>query len=632
MLQSIEIRNWKGHNELKLSFIEGVNFIVGPNGIGKSSILDAICFAILGDIETTSVYKNLTYRDLIRDPVKDMEIALSFNAQGKGRCTVKRSHSAKNNRKSSTLFMNGKVLEKSWDQVTSRILDLYDTNDLFFRRVAVLSEGDTFSYSTQPPGDGLTKHIENVLGIDRMERLRTDLKALRKEFKNEAVGYKSEVKQMKELTEAEKIRFKNLTNEFEQLKIERKTFFEKTESVNKKIGALELDEKRADDLISKAKAVIDEWEKAFGDPPENYEFIGAIQTLLASLRDKRNDLNKERDSQRDEIAWVASQIDSQRRILDLVTPLEKEYKEVGCPVCKRPLTPDMVKEIKDECLHNLEDLEKRKNDKQAQIPIFDDRMKKNEGKLQKLLSIDSKVKALIENEPKSCKIDILEAHKAKIIDQENSMKADLEKLKDQTAKIDDKISIIERELSELRKKADASARQSIISSLVRATKGHYVCDLFNESLESALSEQRNALLGPLVEELSGIWSVFLGTEVGVNLMEDAQIRIIDKQSGNTFEFPQISGGEKTALLIFTQICLSKYFSRADFMMLDEPLEHLDAKNRWALIKFIVDSTKSGYPKQVIVNTFEETLLREYLDDAKIKVNFLSKDYPIIDEF
>ena len=70
----------------------------------------------------------------------------------------------------------------------------------------------------------------------------------------------------------------------------------------------------------------------------------------------------------------------------------------------------------------------------------------------------------------------------------------------------------------------------------------------------------------------------------------------------------------------------KYFSNADFMLLDEPLEHLDSKNRWALIKFLVDTTKRGYPKQLIVTTFEETLIREYLDDSDIKINILSKDY------
>ena len=83
-------------------------------------------------------------------------------------------------------------------------------------------------------------------------------------------------------------------------------------------------------------------------------------------------------------------------------------------------------------------------------------------------------------------------------------------------------------------------------------------------------------------------------------------------------------------MIFTQVLLCKYFSNTDFMLLDEPLEHLDARNRWALIKFLVDTTKRGYPKQLIVTTIEETLLRQYLDDMEIKINILSKEHPMIE--
>lgn len=140
------------------------------------------------------------------------------------------------------------------------------------------------------------------------------------------------------------------------------------------------------------------------------------------------------------------------------------------------------------------------------------------------------------------------------------------------------------------------------------------------------------LLKPLTEELSAMWSAFLGIDVEVSLKDNAQIMMVDKQSGRSLEFPQLSGGEKTALLIFTQILLCKYFSRTDFMLLDEPLEHLDAINRWALIKFLVDTTKRGYPKQLIVSTIEEPLIREYLDDKNIRINMLSKEHSVLQSF
>jgi len=89
-----------------------------------------------------------------------------------------------------------------------------------------------------------------------------------------------------------------------------------------------------------------------------------------------------------------------------------------------------------------------------------------------------------------------------------------------------------------------------------------------------------------------------------------------------FKFPQLSGGEKTILLILTHVLLCKYFSKSDFMLLDEPLEHLDPKNRWAVINFLVESCGKGFPDQLIVTTIEESVLREYLEEPTVRVTAL----------
>ena len=49
MLQSIELENFLSHNNTKLTFDRGVTVFVGQNGAGKSSIIDAITFALFGE-------------------------------------------------------------------------------------------------------------------------------------------------------------------------------------------------------------------------------------------------------------------------------------------------------------------------------------------------------------------------------------------------------------------------------------------------------------------------------------------------------------------------------------------------------------------------------------------------------
>ncbi len=49
MLQSVELVNFLSHSNTNLSFDRGVTVFVGQNGAGKSSIIDAITFALFGE-------------------------------------------------------------------------------------------------------------------------------------------------------------------------------------------------------------------------------------------------------------------------------------------------------------------------------------------------------------------------------------------------------------------------------------------------------------------------------------------------------------------------------------------------------------------------------------------------------
>jgi exonuclease SbcC len=48
MITSIELGDFLAHSETKLEFENGVTVFVGDNGAGKSSMIDAITFALFG--------------------------------------------------------------------------------------------------------------------------------------------------------------------------------------------------------------------------------------------------------------------------------------------------------------------------------------------------------------------------------------------------------------------------------------------------------------------------------------------------------------------------------------------------------------------------------------------------------
>jgi len=63
MIRKIRLRNWKSHADAEYSFTNGTNVIVGAMGAGKSSILQAISFALFG-----------TFSELKRKEVKISDI------------------------------------------------------------------------------------------------------------------------------------------------------------------------------------------------------------------------------------------------------------------------------------------------------------------------------------------------------------------------------------------------------------------------------------------------------------------------------------------------------------------------------------------------------------------------------
>ena len=625
MIRSVKIVNWKVHDQLSLSFSEGVNFLAGPNGIGKTSVLDAICFALLGDIGASYIYHQLTYKDLIRDPSKDMEIVLTFAPKGKEHYTLTRAHSARTNRRSCSLSRQGTTLTRNWNQATANTLELLEANDLFLRRVILLSEGDTFAYATQPPGEALTKHIEQVLGINRMEGLRDNLSLLRRQFEKETRRWRGEIETATQSVRKDRARIQGLTDQLGVLQTQRDTISERMAVLNREVGTITAQFQATRRRIDRIGELVKKWKSDFGDMPPNYDFLGAAQTLQRSYERDRNKLSERRDQIRDEVKWLSAQIESQESILKLVEPLEREQVEVPCPVCQRPLSVEMMRELRGECRRLVAEFDRRRDEKSDQLLVVNERTGEVVSLLETLRGIRTTARLLEEEEPHTLSVPTLESHLTHFDDQLQVRETELDGLKHQRASLDKQIQDEHAQLSDLEERIDEQAMLEKRRSLTRATKGGFVAQLFRESLEAAMDQQRRVLLEPLTQELSLMWSAFMGRDMDVVLKDDASVEVLDRQMGAELDFPQLSGGEKTALLIFTQIMLSKYFSNADFMLIDEPLEHLDARNRWALIRFLVDSTRAGYPKQLVVTTIEEPLIREYLDEKNVRVSLLSKE-------
>lgn len=617
MLNSIRIVNWKGHDELSLNLKKGVNFITGPNGIGKTSILDAICFSLLGTIEFVGSYRGITYKNLIRNPNIDTEINLSLSVEDGDQYEIFRSLGST---RSAELKKNGRIITTRWQEVSDKVLELYNVSEFFFSRCIFLSEGDTYEYINRPPGDALAAHIERISGIDRMENLAKVFTNLKRKYHNEADNLRKEVTSVSVASERDKERLQSVLQELESLTQKRDTLLNEISEINKRQNALMSELSTTRKSLANILDIMKDWQEHFVPLDEKQDLVETVKEARQQIDRESVNISSEKKQISVEIGRATALIDSQKKILEIVQPLSEEPSiEVVCPVCKRPLTTSMTEDIIKESSDLMESLSLELTDLKVKADSSDKNERLNLEKSTILNKLESNIRILTEGGLSILSIESINKRIQMLENQVESINAELDKLNESVRQMDKPFTDTRIEQENLRKKTDPEKIDSVKQSLLSSTKIDLLSEVFNNALSDSLAEQRRIMLNPLTEELSKMWSRFLGRSVNVEMGNKFELRIIDKKYEKPFEFPQLSGGEKTALLILTQIVLCKYFSDSDFMLIDEPLEHLDSRNRWALINFLVQSCKKDFPEQLVVTTIEESFIREYLSDPSVQV-------------
>ena len=155
-------------------------------------------------------------------------------------------------------------------------------------------------------------------------------------------------------------------------------------------------------------------------------------------------------------------------------------------------------------------------------------------------------------------------------------------------------------------------------SLVPTAKAIMALEVLREATELTVKAQREQRMTPVYNEMESVWNNILKEQESVIRFDDKSIPILYR-SGRKLEANQLSGGEKMAMFIIMRTVLCRKFTSSNFMMLDEPLEHLDANNRQLIIQFLVESFDKGWIDQLFVTTFEESVLRKFADRAQVNI-------------
>ncbi|MEM2289024.1 MAG: SMC family ATPase [Candidatus Hadarchaeales archaeon] len=169
MITSVKLENWKSHERTELRFGEGTNILVGPNGGGKTSVLEAISFALFGTVPKLKK-RTIKQEELIRDSpqVDRATVEVSFQGPDGGEFTVKREI-RRGSPSRAELRRDGELLAEGAERVTSYIQELLEMDYELYER-AVYSEQDQLDLLLTEKDR--KRKIDELLGIDKLEEAR----------------------------------------------------------------------------------------------------------------------------------------------------------------------------------------------------------------------------------------------------------------------------------------------------------------------------------------------------------------------------------------------------------------------------------------------------------------------------
>jgi DNA repair protein SbcC/Rad50 len=138
MLKDIKLHNFISHSDTTLTFNKGITIFVGHNGSGKSSIIDAITFALFGE-HTRKSNKNLVQRGC-----PSSSVSLSFSIGSREYIAYRQ------------LGGSGQSISAKFEMISDRTNTVNSANN---KRIIISGERKQF-------GESMSAEIAKVLGMD----------------------------------------------------------------------------------------------------------------------------------------------------------------------------------------------------------------------------------------------------------------------------------------------------------------------------------------------------------------------------------------------------------------------------------------------------------------------------------
>ncbi len=511
LLETLHIVNFRSHKDTKLNFQYGTTVIVGDNGSGKSTIIDAVLFALSG--ERWEKREGLKLDNFIRWNESGMSVSLTFTADGvqyrvKRDKILNRSTTATLDIRNEDGWKNIASRQRGVDEKLGEILNLNEID------TSVVRQGELTKILKQKPTER-KEYFHKLLNLEDMEKFYDNFGKFYKDFEDKAnelkgkIGNENDIRKKKEdkLKEIADLKKKkeNLEKEKENLEkdmAEKKKVCDEEEIKKEKFVQISGEISICENNLKNIRNRIDEKEKELKE-------IEEIEKIIPSLKDeaKNFEVLKIKEDRATEILNLKNRY-------TVFKDKEKEYNRHISKISELQRDEDNYSKIYEEVenlkekilelrryVEEVERLDKEEKEKQKKVLACQEYIEKTEKKyfdifdercdIEKIKNVSRHIEFLQKE------IDELAKNTENFKGKERELKAILKNLNERRKAYLDEAEKIKRAYNETEKKI------SNCEGYIKETEKKYF-DIFNERCSIDKIKGITSVIKKLQEEIENL--------------------------------------------------------------------------------------------------------------------------------
>jgi ABC-type transport system involved in cytochrome c biogenesis ATPase subunit len=577
MIQRLQLQNWRAYDKLDIELGPGATFVVASNGIGKTSLIMAAAWGMFGDIAGV---KGI---DEIRGEAETATVTVDLRLPSSGALVITRSVDQGGRTQLEASVGNQTIA--SQEELDQLLADEFGADAHVLAQLTFMIHGGL--HETQGEFE-LRDHLAGLFGVRPLFEAAARAEVV-------ATETASTLRKTMVVERKDKRRKEDLVAELESAEQDLRAAQETRERA---VATL-------NDASERLRAAL-EWANYGKALDERRVKLTAYAEVAASLLD--------RAVEPENVVELLTQLeaDEERALSELETQAAKargradfiresiahlETSEAVCPTCLRPFAEHDAERAAEEHARHLESLSETIADAEEQAT-------KQRALLENLKRVLADIRSVpVPAEPSSGDLSgeldaIRHAHDA--------ARDDLQRLDQDVAMRSASSSALRDALEALEHDQEQTSRLEELfrlESLARAA-----AQSFTETAELIMEQH----IEPLVAEVARRWKETFGRG-GLQLSADG--RITRKIGSRTLSFGALSGGERVWALLVARLLVAGASTRAPFVWLDEPLEHLDPRLRRIVAGTLAMASSRAGLRQVIVTTYEAPIAQQLMEDV-----------------